>query len=35
MPPLPIAEGMPEIKKLKQTIRDLVAPGKDLGHIDT
>ena len=27
--------GFPEIKELKQIIRDLVAPGKDLGHTDT
>ena len=27
--------GFPEIKELKQMIRDLVAPGKDLGHSDT
>ena len=26
--------GMPEIKALKQKVRDLVAPNKDLGHID-
>ena len=26
--------GMPEIKVLKQKVRDLVAPDKDLGHID-
>ena len=26
--------GMPEIKVLKQRVRDLVAPDKDLGHID-
>ena len=26
--------GMPEIKELKRTVRDLVAPNKDLGHID-
>ena len=26
--------GMPEIKKLKQKVRDLVAPEKKLGHID-
>jgi selenoprotein W-related protein len=24
----------PEIKELKQKVRDLVAPGKDLGHVD-
>ena len=27
--------GFPEIKELKQLVRDLVAPGKDLGHTDT
>ena len=27
--------GMPEIKQLKQRVRDLVAPDKDLGHIDS
>ncbi len=27
-------KGMPEIKMLKQKVRDLVAPDKDLGHID-
>ena len=27
--------GMPEIKKLKQKVRDLVAPEKELGHIDS
>ena len=27
-------KGMPEIKILKQKVRDLIAPGKDLGHID-
>ena len=27
--------GFPEIKELKQLIRDIVAPGKDLGHTDT
>lgn len=26
--------GFPEIKELKQRVRDLVHPGKDLGHID-
>ena len=26
--------GFPEIKELKQRVRDLVAPGKDLGHSD-
>ena len=26
--------GMPEIKKLKQKVRDLLAPEKKLGHID-
>ncbi len=24
----------PEIKELKQLIRDIVAPGRDLGHLD-
>ena len=28
-------KGMPEIKELKQRVRDLVAPNKDLGHIDS
>ena len=27
--------GFPEIKELKQIIRDKVAPGKNLGHTDT
>ncbi|MBS1610293.1 MAG: SelT/SelW/SelH family protein [Bacteroidetes bacterium] len=27
--------GFPEIKELKQIIRDKVAPGKNLGHSDT
>jgi selenoprotein W-related protein len=27
--------GFPEIKELKQTVRDIVAPGKSLGHADT
>ena len=27
--------GFPEIKELKQLVRDVVAPGKDLGHSDT
>jgi selenoprotein W-related protein len=26
--------GFPEIKQLKQLVRDRVAPGKDLGHTD-
>jgi len=26
--------GMPEIKLLKQKVRDILAPEKDLGHID-
>lgn len=26
--------GFPEIKELKQLVRDSVAPGKDLGHAD-
>jgi selenoprotein W-related protein len=28
------AGGFPEIKELKQIIRDVVAPGKNLGHAD-
>jgi selenoprotein W-related protein len=27
--------GFPEIKELKQMVRDVVAPGKNLGHADT
>jgi selenoprotein W-related protein len=27
--------GFPEIKELKQLVRDLVHPGKNLGHADT
>lgn len=27
--------GFPEIKELKQLVRDVVAPGKNLGHADT
>jgi selenoprotein W-related protein len=27
--------GFPEIKELKQAVRDKVAPGKNLGHTDT
>jgi selenoprotein W-related protein len=27
--------GFPEIKELKQWIRDIASPGKDLGHTDT
>jgi selenoprotein W-related protein len=27
--------GFPEIKELKQLVRDIVAPGKNLGHTDT
>jgi selenoprotein W-related protein len=27
--------GFPEIKELKQLVRDVVAPGKSLGHTDT
>ncbi len=27
--------GFPEIKELKQLVRDTVAPGKTLGHTDT
>lgn len=26
--------GFPEIKELKQKVRDIVSPGKDLGHVD-
>jgi selenoprotein W-related protein len=26
--------GFPEIKELKQWVRDVVAPGKSLGHAD-
>lgn len=26
--------GFPEIKTLKQLVRDRVAPGRDLGHVD-
>ena len=26
--------GFPEIKELKRLVRDRVAPGKDLGHVD-
>jgi len=26
--------GFPDIKELKQLIRDRVAPGRDLGHVD-
>ncbi|MGH8608085.1 MAG: SelT/SelW/SelH family protein [Gammaproteobacteria bacterium] len=26
--------GFPEIKQLKQLVRDRVAPGMDLGHVD-
>ena len=28
------AGGFPEIKELKQMVRDVVAPGKNLGHAD-
>ena len=28
-------KGMPEIKQLKQKVRDIIVPDKDLGHIDT
>ena len=28
------AGGFPEIKVLKQLVRDRVAPGRDLGHVD-
>ena len=28
-------EGMPEIKTLKQKVRDIIVPDKDLGHIDS
>lgn len=27
--------GFPEIKELKQLVRDAIAPGKSLGHTDT
>jgi selenoprotein W-related protein len=27
--------GFPEIKELKQLVRDVAAPGKNLGHTDT
>ncbi|MET0395028.1 MAG: SelT/SelW/SelH family protein [Chitinophagaceae bacterium] len=27
--------GFPEIKELKQLVRDVIAPGKNLGHADT
>ena len=27
-------KGIPDIKELKQKVRDLIAPNKDLGHID-
>ena len=27
--------GFPEIKELKQMVRDTIAPGKNLGHADT
>ena len=27
--------GFPEIKELKQMVRDVVSPGKNLGHSDT
>ncbi len=27
--------GFPEIKELKQLVRDIVSPGKSLGHADT
>ena len=27
-------KGMPEIKLLKQKVRDIIAPNKELGHID-
>ena len=29
-----INRGMPEIKTLKQKVRDIIAPDKNLGHID-
>lgn len=29
------AGGFPEIKELKQIVRDVVSPGKSLGHSDT
>lgn len=27
--------GFPEVKELKQIVRDILAPSKDLGHSDT
>ena len=27
--------GFPEIKELKQIVRDIIAPGRSLGHTDT
>jgi selenoprotein W-related protein len=27
-------DGFPEIKQLKRLVRDRIAPGKDLGHVD-
>jgi len=29
-----VENGFPQPKELKQRIRDIIAPGKDLGHID-
>ena len=29
------AGGFPEVKELKQRVRDVLAPSKDLGHSDT
>jgi selenoprotein W-related protein len=26
--------GFPEIKQLKQLVRDRIAPGRDVGHVD-
>ena len=27
-------ERFPELKEIKQAVRDIVAPGRDLGHVD-
>lgn len=27
--------GFPDIKTLKQRVRDVIAPGRELGHVDT
>jgi selenoprotein W-related protein len=29
-----VQQGFPDIKELKQMVRDRIAPGKDLGHSD-